>query len=389
MKFSVVLIAKNESKTLPRLMESLKEFQTRGGEVILLDTGSTDGTPETARNLGCDVMEVGNAYRITIDQETADAINSKYIVEGEEPVVKAGDTLFDYASARNYAATLASNDMIAMPDCDEVYSSLDLDTLNSLIEGGIKQFEYNFVFAHDDQGKPLIQFTHSKFYNRKDLKWTGIIHEVLTGNAVRKTLPESVIKLEHYQNVETNRNGYLTGLALDCYRNPDNDRNAHYFARELVYKGRYKSAIKAFETHIQMNGWIEEKAQSMVYIGDCNMYLGNTQEALSWYQKSFDICTTRREPLMKIAEHYLKINSPKHVIAYATAALTVTGSTFYSNYQPYYDTLPHELLYWAYWHAGDNVKSKEHYDIVISMNPDFTKDREFYYPVKTEQLELV
>lgn len=389
MKFSVVLIARNESKTLPRLIESLKEFQTRGGEVILLDTGSTDGTPDTARGLGCTVKEVGNAYRITIDKETADAINAKYVVEGEDPIVTAGDSLFDYAAARNYAASLASNDMILMPDCDEIYTSFDLDAINSLIEGGIRNFEYKIVASHDDKRNPLIQYLTAEFYNRQDIKWVGIVHEVLSGNTVRKLLPESVLKIEHFQNEETTRDGYLTGLALDYCRNPESDRNAHYFARELVYKGRYRSAIKAFETHIQMNGWIEEKAQSMVYIGDCNMYLGNASEALNWYQKSFDICTTRREPLMKIAEHYHKINSPKHVIAYATAALTVTGSTFYSNYHPYYDTLPHELLYWAYWHAGDKAKSKEHYDIVINMNPSFTKDREFYYPVKTEQLELV
>ena len=62
--FSIALIAKNESKTLPRLMESLKDFQSRGGEVILLDTGSNDGTPELARSLGCKVTEVGEKYVI-------------------------------------------------------------------------------------------------------------------------------------------------------------------------------------------------------------------------------------------------------------------------------------------------------------------------------------
>ena len=66
--FSVCLISKNESKTLPRLMGSLKEFQEREGEVVILDTGSTDGTPDLARSLGCKVIEVGPKYVIEIDE---------------------------------------------------------------------------------------------------------------------------------------------------------------------------------------------------------------------------------------------------------------------------------------------------------------------------------
>jgi len=387
MKFSVVLIARNESKTLPRLVESLKDFQSRGGEIILLDTGSTDDTAKVARDLGCYVKEVQDKFRITIDKKTADAINAKYVVEGDEPVIKEGDSLFNYAGARNYAATLASNDMIATPDCDEIYTKLDLDAINAKIEAGTQQFEYQFVFAHDALGKPLVQFLHSKFYNRVNLKWVGIIHEVLSGNAKREYLPEEIIKLEHYQNVETNRNGYLIGLALDCFKNPENDRNAHYFARELMYKNRFKSAIKVFQMHIDMNKWPEERAQSMLYTGECHSYLGDTDEMFKWYLKALDVCPTRREPLMKLAEYYYRKNSPKHAIMYAEAALTITGSSFYSNYQPYYAHLPHELLYWAYWHEGNKAKSKEHFDIAFSIepnNPKYIKERIFYYPEKDD-----
>jgi glycosyltransferase involved in cell wall biosynthesis len=49
--FSVALIARNEEKTLPRLIESLSEFQRFGGEILLLDTGSTDNTVQVAKDL--------------------------------------------------------------------------------------------------------------------------------------------------------------------------------------------------------------------------------------------------------------------------------------------------------------------------------------------------
>ena len=78
-KFSIVFIARNEAKTLPNAIKSLKEFMDRGGDVNLVDTGSTDGTPDLARSLGCRVKEVGDIFRHTIDEETAKAINEKFI----------------------------------------------------------------------------------------------------------------------------------------------------------------------------------------------------------------------------------------------------------------------------------------------------------------------
>ena len=179
MNFSVCLIAKNEEHTLPRMVGSLKEFQEKGGEIWVLDTGSTDKTIEVAKNLGCKVEAVGDKFRIKIDEDLAKKINERFIVKGEPAVVKAGESLFDFASARNYIADFASNDMIATPDCDEIYTKLNLDAVNQVIANGAEQLEYEFVFSHDELGNPVIKFRHCKFYNRKKLEWRGIIHECL------------------------------------------------------------------------------------------------------------------------------------------------------------------------------------------------------------------
>ena len=380
-QFDVVLIARNEEKTLPRLVGSLKEFKERGGEIWLLDTGSTDSTAQVARGLGCFVHEVGTKFMITLDKEKADAINSRFVVGGEEPLVKEGDKNFDYASARNYIAEFSHNDMIATPDCDEIYTALDIDRINKEIESGAEQFEYQFVFAHDQDGKPIIQFMHSKFYNKKKLKWAGIIHEVLVGDAKRKYLDESVVKLEHWQNPETNRSHYLTGLAIDCFTHPENDRNSHYFAREMMYKSRFKSAIKEFERHIAMNCWPTERSQSMIFVGDCHYYLGNIDETFKWYVKAFELEPNRREPLMKLAEHFYRVAKPQQAISFAVAALELPGVSYYANHQPYYEAIPHEILYWAYWQLGNKEKSREHWERALAFsphNPKYQSDRQYY-----------
>lgn len=179
-KFSIVLIARNEEKTLPRLLKSLAEFMGLGGEVVLLDTGSTDATVAVAMLAGCRVEEVGDRFRKTISQRVAHQINDQFVAHGEPDVVTAGATYFDYASARNYAASLASNDWIFSPDADEILTAFNLDAINEAIsDPEVDRLEYDFVYCHDQYGKPAIAFMHSKMYNRTKLIWRGIIHECL------------------------------------------------------------------------------------------------------------------------------------------------------------------------------------------------------------------
>lgn len=351
MNFTICLIAKNEEKTLPRLIDSLKEYQSKGGEILLLDTGSTDNTIKIAKELGCEVFE--KSFTRTI--ENAVSINKKFVVDDEKQIVKNGDSLFDYSGARNYIASKAKTDMIAMPDCDEVYTRFDLERICQIIDSGAEQLEYNFVFSHDQYGNEAIKFRHCKFYNKKKLEWTGIVHEVLKGEARRVFLDENIIKLEHWQNHDTNRGGYLKGLAVDCFENPDNDRNSHYFGRELLWTGRPKSAVKELKRHIAMDKWPAERAQSMIYIGDAT-------NDLEWYHLSFLVESGRREPLMRLADHFYRLGDRQRTACYAMAALQIPQGDFYANDSSLYKEIPHEMLYWA-------LNSAEHLDKCLEYQP--------------------
>ena len=387
-KFSVVLIARNEEHKLPYLIESLTEFKSRGGEILLLDTGSTDKTAEIARQLGCNVHEVGEKFLITLTKEQAEKINTEYCRDPlMNSIVREGDKIFDYSSARNYIAEFATTDMIATPDCDEVYTKFDIDKIEEAINNGADQLEYNFVFSHDANGNELIKFRHCKFYNHKKLKWSGIIHETLTPiksgeNIIPVFLNENIIKLEHWQNEQTNRTHYLTGLAYDCFMNPNNDRNAHYFGRELMYRGYYLSAIAQLKKHIDMKMWPTERSQSMIFVGDCYMALGDKDEAFKYYNMAIEIEGNRREPFMKMAEYYFRQGKADQVISYLNAALSIKGGDFYANYQPYYENLPHELMYWALWQKEAHTAAKAHFDVCMGYQPFNSKylfDMRFFY----------
>jgi glycosyltransferase involved in cell wall biosynthesis len=391
MRFSFVLITKNEGATLPRLLDSLHDFMRVGGEVVVVDTGSTDTTVEIARTRGCKVEEVGDRFKHTVDRVQAEAVNAKFVVAGEQPVVSIGDTYFDFAAARNYAASLASNDMVFSVDADEVLKSLDFEAINREIENGATSFEYEFVYAHDDLGKPSIAFITSKSYDRTKMQWKGIIHETLQGETTKKVfLTKTQYGLEHFQNPATNRTGYLKGLAIDCFTNPDNDRNSHYLAREFMYHKRFKSAIQEFARHIAMDKWDAERAQSWIYMGDCFGFIGAEKESVDCYHQAFHVCTSKRESLLRLAYVYKRLNKPQAVAAYTEAAMTIPWSGRYMDNKSDYEDIPHALLYWAYGWLGNIPKAQEHIQMALIYQPHnetYLKDTAYYFDYKYPGIE--
>jgi glycosyltransferase involved in cell wall biosynthesis len=385
--FSVVLIARNESKTLPHAIRSLSEFMARGGDVNVLDTGSTDNTVEVAKSLGCRVKEVGTIFRHEITEEKAKEINDRFIVENEHPVLTAGESYFDFASARNAANSMADCDMVCTMDCDEVITRLDIDKIDQYIRDGYTQFEYNFVFSHLPSGGELVKFIQSKFYSRVKCNWVGIIHEMVTNldstNPSKiKLLEEHEFKLEHWQNEETNRTGYLRGLAIDCFDHQEKDRNSHYFARELWWTGRPWSAAKEFKRHIEMNRWPAEKAESMLFLADIYGAMEKPEEQLAWCHKAIDIEPNRREGLLKLAQIYQRRNQPIPANFYATAALELPWYPFYGANVSFYTNEPHEILYWAKGWMGDIAGARKHLLICLDYqreNPAYLRDTQFYF----------
>lgn len=382
-KFSVVTVGKNESRTLPRLLASLAEFFKRGGEMVYVDTGSSDGTPDIARAAGCRVYEEGDRFRTTVDDDMARKINERFIVAGEEPIIKAGDSFFDFHKAKNYAMSLASNNFICNPDCDEAWTTLNIDRINELITEGYEKFLVEFVFAHNPDGTPSIAFAaDAKFFDRSKVRWVGVIHETLWGETKMIRLAKSVAYLEHYQNLGADRTKYLIGLSWACYEEPDNDRNAHYFARELMYRGRFRSAVNEFERHINMDKWPDERVQSMIYMGDCHSLLGEPVKALDCWNRSITISGNRREPFIKLAQYWKYQNSPPRVAAYAAAALQIPDSGFYANKVANYTYEPHSLLYWAKGWMGDIPAARLHLMKCLDYHPTnevFLNDMKYYF----------
>jgi len=384
MNFSVVMIAKNEAATLPRLLECLKEFRKRGGEVVLVDTGSTDGTVKLAEESCINVLSGGPQFMHTVLLDEADDLNNRFIVKGEPPAIKAGDRFFDYSAARNFAGQQASNNWIFMPDCDETLPHFDIDALEQMIaQPDTEQILCNYVYSSDEYGNPLIQFDRERFYDRRKVRWVNFIHEHPVGNAAKiKRAPESVLSMEHHPQHQGHASD-LPGLMVDLRLNPNNDRNTHYLARELMFSGRYRSAICQFQRHIEMPAWPIEQAQSLIYIGECCQKLGDDEQALECWHRAFAKDPTRREALIRLAEYYY--TKPGHAgqcAAYAAASLTVPLVGYYMNNLRHYGAVPHEMLYASLWWLGDKEGSTKHWQEALCYepkNPKYLEDGERHF----------
>ena len=390
-KFSIVAIAKNEANTLPKLFSSIQEFLSRGGEFVLLDTGSTDNTVEIAKKGGAVVHEVGEKFITIIDEQTAKAINDRFVVEDEKPIVSTGNKLFDFAAARNYVTSLAKNDFVVTLDCDEAYSVFNIDRINELIEQGVDQIEYQFVFAHDPQGRPVIQFVQSKAFDRRNVQWSGIVHEVLSGATNIRYLDESAIKLEHWQEQgKEHRGNYLVGLSLDTLQNPSKDRQSHYLGRELLWTNRPKSAIKELERHITMGGWQAERAQSMIHIAECYGRLNDSDAQIQWLTKAYALDSARREALIQLAFVFRHRNNPHACAAYAAAALQLPWVDYYANNRDFYEHVPHELLYQSLGILGNKEGAAYHLREALRYQPynqRYLFDTRFFFEYPSSMIQ--
>ena len=206
--FSVCIIARNEESGLERLLKSLAGIN----DIVLLDTGSTDETVEIARSFGCHVIEVGDKFRYNTTKEQVAQWRECF---GWEPSFKEGGAYFHFADARNFVSTFAKNDWIFCPDGDEEVI-WDLNKVRDIIQDE-DHLVYRFIFAHNPDGTPAVEFTQCKFFRRSKFRWAKWVHEVeevIPGTNPRPPFYCDFISHHHWQNPQSPRSDYLPGLEL-------------------------------------------------------------------------------------------------------------------------------------------------------------------------------
>jgi tetratricopeptide (TPR) repeat protein len=378
LNFSVAIITRNEAHTLPRLFGTLAEFRRRGGEVVLVDTGSTDRTAQRARAARCRVEEVGPRFDATLNEAQVEEITVRFAKNGEGPLVRVGQRLFHFAQAREYATSLTHHDFVLHLDASDELLALDLDLLHEHIRTGqVARFEYWKEATSANATFGAVTYHSSWFYNRWLYHWEGHAHEALYPNAPSSTSSLRTIDCakQHLLIRHTKDNNkprhYLGSLALNVIADPGNPRWTHYLGRELYYCGWYRSALALLEEHASLpEAWTAERSESLCLAGACYEALRRPTEAATCYSRACQLDATRREPLLRLAELCRKQGDFRGSVTYAAAALTVPRTNGYLECETNYTYLPHVILYWSLFWLGQKKEARQHWEVCLQLAPE-------------------
>ena len=286
MRIAVYGISKNESAFVQAWADSCADADYR----ILVDTGSTDDTAALAVAAGVSVVtQVFDPWRFDV--------------------------------ARNHALSLIPEDvdLCISLDLDEVLLPGWRAALEAAFMPSITRYRYLYTWSWRDDGHPGLQYAGDKIHGRHTHTWRYPVHEVLIPVG-EETQGWAELQIHHHRDDDKSRAQYLPLLELAVSENYEDDRNAHYLAREYMYYERFEEAAAEFKRHLAMPTarWEAERSESMRYLAKCE-----PDNAEHWLKLAIQTTPDRREPWVDLAFLYLEEKRWHDCLETCESALTL------------------------------------------------------------------
>ncbi len=278
MKISLCMIVKDEARLLARCLAGVKGL---ADEIVIVDTGSADGTTELAKR-----------YADKVD----------FFAWRD-----------DFAAARNYAFSLASGDYLMWLDADDVLPEREAEKFPAL-RALMERERPDVVSCPYESGG--IRYYRERFLRREGhFEWVGRVHECI---AMRGKIVQSDLCISHRPEKKA-----YSARNLEIYRKWAREetlsgRDLFYYGRELYYHEEYREAEQTLCRMLNGEGWYVNKIEACKVLSDCilaergpkssleplfrtflfgaprasvlctigarNKGLGNFREAIFWYQ---------------------------------------------------------------------------------------------------------
>jgi glycosyltransferase involved in cell wall biosynthesis len=223
---SLCMIVKNEERNLPRCLDSVRDLV---GELIVVDTGSTDATPRIAASYGAEVV----AFDFTI---------------------------VDFAAARNQAIARAGGRWILMLDADEILDQASAPIIEKLVVRD-ENAGY-FLERHNhwsDSSNPTTDYVVRLFPNRLNCRYRGRVHETIDASILAGggRLLKSGIRIDHNfasdQEARRRKNHwYIEILKEEIARDPSDDSRLDFLAAEYHQLEMFDEAVEIAERIVRL-----------------------------------------------------------------------------------------------------------------------------------------
>ena len=273
------MIVKNETKTLPRLFKSLYEVIDY---YVIMDTGSTDGTPELIK----EEME-------------------KYNIKGEIHHMEWVN--FAVCRQKSLELTIGKADYVLIIDADEELKYNNKSFLNLLTKDC-----YYLKRKYDNNEYYLPAIINIKFNNELKWKWEGVVHNYLVSenkNILEEKIEDNVYILSHVHGGAkshgvTNKEKYLRDAKMleeELKKNPNDTRSQFYLAQSYRDAGMLEKSMEEYKKRLSMGGWFEEVFYSQYQIGKLMIKLNyKFNEIFDVFLKAYEIDSRRIEAIYYI-----------------------------------------------------------------------------------------
>ncbi len=341
MTLSLFMIVKNEEDVICRALENARAF---ADEIIIVDTGSSDGTRDKAQAL-------------------ADRVYSF-------------DWTDDFSAARNYAVSKTTCDYWMWLDADDIVppeSARGIARLMRSVDPAVDVVMLPYVLERDPSGKPVFSYYRERIVkNRPDYFWRGRVHEAVGLHGKIKRAQYEIVHAKPRgresgtRNLEIYKKMLKEGAALD-------PREKYYFARELFRNGEVRAAADTFADFLsEPDGFYVNKIDACIMLSRCYRRLGEDSRAYSPLFESFRYGLPTGEACCEIGL-LLLAESDYSRAAYwfglATKSKPDLESGAFVN-ADYYGFLPHVWLTVCYDRLGKLGAAYRHHCRARKLRPD-------------------
>lgn len=279
-RLSLAIIAKNEEENLRNCLASVRQFVD---ELVVVDTGSTDGTRAVAVQFGASVIDFSpithpDAFFLD-DAETCRRFG--YDVPGTYSNVIQ---FADFAAARNVSFEHCTGDYILWVDSDDVVEGAENlpKIVGDLAKRNLPMGFLAYDYARDHLGRVFYRQWRERIIRRGLGNWVNDVHEVfMPSTQVPAIVRYDDVKMSHRRKADRpgmpNRNYklLLRMLSRGQMRAPGSQPDP----RTLFYLGQEsrfiepRRAVGFYDMYLRSSGWDEERSAAHMALGQ--LFEGN------------------------------------------------------------------------------------------------------------------
>ncbi|NLS77336.1 MAG: glycosyltransferase [Chloroflexi bacterium] len=336
MKVSVCMMVRNEEAILGRALASTLGL---ADEVVIVDTGSTDGTVQLAPDFGAIVIEGGDRRH--------------------------------KAQSRNQAADASTGDWTVVLDADEVIR--DPQAVRAFLEGTTAQAVYiRETFMDGD--RPTLSFGQMRCWRRGTFAYRFRAHEVPLPTAGWGEIAHTELVWEHRPpqvDRSWKREHMLMLLTMDVEENPGEPRPLYYLAREYMYLGAWWACIETTRKYLAVATESDhERAEAFGLLATCYRQLKQHDQAHAWLHQAMAAQPESRAWPGLLAELYHEAGEHDRAAAYLRLALTLprTGSGYLD--ERWYGSHIYDLLARCLYYGGHVAEGLPFAEQALALSPN-------------------